>query len=89
MVAFTAAMGLMVIAVIAFMLTKGAFWGGYLGLELLSTLIFMGGMGLVIASRDPLLISVMLLLLVKRVSYKPPLDTEYDYWSVRYDLTHM
>lgn len=77
--------GIILFGVFTFLIFKG--WiGSFLGLELVSTALFMGGLALVVASKDPLLISVLLLLLFKRQSYSPQLEHEYDYWSVGLDL---
>lgn len=72
----------LIVGIAAFIGFGGLLAGGTV--ELLGGAILMGGMGVVIASRDPLLIGLMLLLFLKKLTYHQKPKNEYDYHGGSY-----
>ncbi len=53
--------------------------------DLVSVLIAVFLISVIIASRDPLLVFLLLVLLFRKVTYSPKVQTEFDYRTSMYD----
>ncbi len=78
---FEIAIGL-ILFVALFVALGGILAGG--ALELFGGIILFAGVGTVIASRDPLLIGLVLLLFMKKLTFHPKPKNEFDYHGSSY-----